>query len=132
MSSINLVTHKGVTDTIEGWSKKFGIRHAALYQRLKSGWSVADALTVPVRPRAPNVKQRQPKRPAVVVTQFNQDTLRRQHLAMQRQFNSLLRQFNRDLHSLMGGGVVVDLLNRAPDRTTPVAGDLPEMVDYRK
>ena len=124
MPSIHLITHEGVTDTVEGWSRKFGMRHAALYQRLKNGWSVANALTVPVRPRAPNVKPRRPKKPVVAETQFDHDSLRRQHIAMQRQFNSLLRQFNRDLHALMGGGVALVRVKASPDRSISVARDL--------
>lgn len=56
------------------------------------------------------------------------DELKRHNLAVQRQFNSLLRQFSRDLHAIMGRsldrGVVADLLKNASDRSTPVTRDL--------
>ena len=43
--------HKGKTQTVAQWAAEIGISHTRLHTRLKSGWSVADALT---RPPAPN------------------------------------------------------------------------------
>lgn len=40
------VTHAGITDTYDGWSKRTGIKPSTIAMRLtKYGWSVADALT---------------------------------------------------------------------------------------
>jgi hypothetical protein len=39
------ITHDGVTDTVEGWSKRLGIPHQTLKGRLWRGWPVERALT---------------------------------------------------------------------------------------
>lgn len=42
------ITHAGETLTLKQWSEKTGIAYGALYFRLSCGWSIKDALTVPV------------------------------------------------------------------------------------
>lgn len=45
-----LLTHKGITDTISGWSKRIGIRPNTIAMRInKYGWSVSRALTEGVK-----------------------------------------------------------------------------------
>lgn len=130
MPSIRLITHKGVTDTLNGWSKRTGISHGTLYQRLVVyGWLPSKALTTPARLKAPSVGPRKRKQ-AVLATPTATaavpafEELKRQHLAARRQFNSLLRQFNRDLHALMGRGVVPFPTESRPDRLSPVTRGL--------
>jgi hypothetical protein len=131
MSAPHLITHKGKTNTIAGWSKEVGIHHAVIYMRLENGWSVTKALTTPVRQRGPNRRPKPPQQPRVLTPSEHDVELKRHYLSMQRQFNSTLRQFNRDLHAIMGRsldrGVVVDLLESASDRSIPVARGLPEI-----
>lgn len=127
------LTHDGHTAPLNYWADKTGITKEALMQRLMGGWSVAEAVTTPKNSRvAKRIRRKlartltdepaqtlaQPFGASVVFPPFEE--LKRQHLATQRQFNSLLRQFNRDLHTLMGRGVVVDLPENANDRTTPI------------
>jgi hypothetical protein len=111
------LTHEGHTAPIDYWANKVGITRQGLVQRLLNGWSVADAVTTP-----PLWAKRSD---AVLATPLPQ--LKDQHLAIQRHFNSILRQFNRDLHIIMGRtldrGVVVDLSKNANDRSIPVARD---------
>jgi hypothetical protein len=109
-------------------------------QRLIGGWTVAEAVTTPKHNRAGKRVRRQlarmiadePAQPlaapvaaSVVFPPFEE--LKRQNLAVQRQFNSILRQFNRDLHALMGRGVGLDLSKSANDRSIPVARGLPQI-----
>lgn len=133
---VRTITHRGRTDTISGWAETVGISHEAIVQRLRRGWSEAEAVTARNTCRAPDRGKRIRARtranqtkakatpPTAPVVFPPYEELKRQNLAMQRQFNSLLRQFNRDLHGLMGRGAVLDLLKTANDRTTPVARDL--------
>lgn len=129
------LTHDGHTAPLNYWAAKVGISKEALMQRLMGGWTVAEAVTTPKNSRvakrirrklarviADEPAQATPAAASVVFPPFEE--LKRQHLATQRQFNSLLRQFNRDLHALMGRGVVVDLLENANDRTTPITRGL--------
>lgn len=44
------LTHDGLTLSTVEWSKRTGIRYPTLMKRLYDGWTVADALTKPVRP----------------------------------------------------------------------------------
>lgn len=44
-----LLTYGGNTRTIAQWAELIGIAYAALYGRLRNGWSVADALETPIR-----------------------------------------------------------------------------------
>ncbi len=44
----HLVTYNGATLTLAQWGRKTGIRDRTLYDRLKSGWSAHNALTIPV------------------------------------------------------------------------------------
>jgi hypothetical protein len=130
---IRTITHNGRTDTLSGWAETVGISHEGLVQRLSRGWSEAEAVTTRNTCRAPDRAKRKrareraradvERKPASVVFPPYGE-LKRQHLATQRQFNSLLRQFTRDLHGLMGRGVVADLLENANDRTTPVTRGL--------
>lgn len=43
-----LLTHNGVTLSVSAWARRLGIGKGALFYRLNSGWSVEDALTVPI------------------------------------------------------------------------------------
>lgn len=135
-----LLTHDGHTAPLNYWADKIGITKEALMQRLVGGWTVAEAVTTPRYNRARKRVRRQLARvicddqPQIqtspeIATPSPLHELTRHNLAVQRQFNSVLRQFNRDLHALMGRsldrGVVADLLKSASDRSTPVARDLP-------
>ena len=45
-----LITYNGITDTIQGWTKRLGFKKETLRNRLNYyGWSVEDALTKGVR-----------------------------------------------------------------------------------
>lgn len=46
------ITCDGVTKTMAEWADSLGLKHNTLYNRLKAGWSVEDALFKPVRGRA--------------------------------------------------------------------------------
>jgi hypothetical protein len=48
-----VLTWKGETHNIEGWSKKLGIKYTTLRQRIAYGWSTEKVLTSHVRPWAP-------------------------------------------------------------------------------
>lgn len=131
------LTHEGHTAPLNYWAERIGISKEALMQRLIGGWTVAEAVTTPKYNRATKTVRRKlaraiaderpqmqasPVSAPVVFPPFEE--LKRQHLVTQRQFNRLLRQFNRDLHALMGRGVVVDLARNANDRLSPVARGL--------
>ena len=131
------LTHDGHTAPLSYWADKVGIHKEALMQRLTGGWTVAEAVTTPKNSRVPKkIRRHLPRviaddptlaqvKPVVATVVFPPlQELKRQHLATQRLFNSLLRQFSRDLNGLMDRGVLAELMNRAPDRTTPVARDL--------
>ena len=47
--SNHLVTFRGVTKTVAEWSESTKITQPAICSRLKSGWSIEDALTRPLR-----------------------------------------------------------------------------------
>jgi hypothetical protein len=126
---VRTITHEGRTDTISGWAETIGITHEAIVQRLRRGWSEAEAVTARNSCRAPNRAKRirararaKAETTSVVATPF--DELKRQNLAAQRQFNSILRQFNRDLHAIMGRGVGLVLVETSNDRSTPVTRGL--------
>ena len=131
------LTHDGHTAPLRYWAGKMGISTEALMQRLMGGWSVAEAVTTPknnrtkkkIRRKLANILTDEPAptqaAPVAATVVFPPlAELKRQHVAMQRQFNSLLRQFNRDVHGLMGRGVVLLLSRGATDRTISVARDL--------
>jgi hypothetical protein len=135
MSAKRYLTHDGRTATLQEWADTAGITREALVQRLVLGWSVAEAVTTPRHKRTPKrlrreighllaVEQAQPQTAPLLLSL---DQLQRQHLALRRQFNSTLRQFNRDLHAIMSRsldrGVVVDLSENANDRSTPITRD---------
>jgi hypothetical protein len=116
------ITHEGRSDSIAGWAAKLGISREALSLRLLAGWPVAEAVTTPRHGRTPKrLRQPQPQQ-QTQPTPF--DELKRQSLAAERQFNSLLRQFNRDLHALMARSLdrgVVNVRDQdAFDRLPPV------------
>jgi hypothetical protein len=141
MSAKRYLTHDGRTASLQEWADTIGISKEALMQRLIGGWTVAEAVTTPRYNRATKTKRRvlarvisespsqthaKPVAASVAFLPFEE--LKRQHLALQRQFNSTLRQFNRDLHAIMSrsldrGGVVVDLSENANDRSTPITRD---------
>jgi hypothetical protein len=133
MSAKRYLTHDGRTASLQEWADTIGISREALVQRLLLGWSVAEAVTTPRHKRTPKRLRREighllsaeEAQPQTVSIPLPFEQLRQQHLAIQRQFNSTLRQFNRDLHTLMSRsldrGVVVDLSESANDRSTPIA-----------
>jgi hypothetical protein len=49
----HLLTHEGRTQTLAEWAEDMGIKPVTLCQRLRKGWSVEEALTVPVKRRKP-------------------------------------------------------------------------------
>jgi hypothetical protein len=116
------LTHEGHTAPLQYWADNIGITYQALKQRLVNGWTVADAVRTPrFSPRLSTMR----KPVAPVMTPFEE--LKNQQLAIQRHFNSILRQFNRDLHAIMGRsldrGVVADISKNANDRSIPIARD---------
>lgn len=42
-----LITYNGVTQTVTEWARHLGVPHATLSNRIKHGWTVEDAMTVP-------------------------------------------------------------------------------------
>lgn len=48
--SLVMLTHSGETLCAAEWAERLGIKGATLRARLKSGWSVADAVTKPLGP----------------------------------------------------------------------------------
>lgn len=46
-----LLTHQGKTQRLIDWAKELGIKDTTLGERLRSGWSVEQALMTPVEPR---------------------------------------------------------------------------------
>jgi hypothetical protein len=144
MPTFHLITHKGVTDSIAGWAKKVGIPHVVIYARLvKLGWTTERALTTPAQRRiskGKRIRRTIPRLRKDNLTLMSATTnttltemampfaqLKVQELAIQRQFNSILRQFNRDLHTIMSRsldrGVGLDQPKSAKDRSTPVTQD---------
>jgi hypothetical protein len=131
MSAKRYLTHDGRTASLQEWADQIGISREALVQRLLLGWPVAEAVTTPRHKRTPKRLRREigqllhdgQPRPQKVPMPLPFEQLRQQHLAIQRQFNSTLRQFNRDLHAIMSRsldrGVVVDLSENANDRSLP-------------
>jgi hypothetical protein len=132
MSAKRYLTHDGRTASLQEWADTAGITREALVQRLVLGWSVAEAVTTPRHKRTPKRLRREigqllsaERAQLQTVPTFPPfEDLKRQQLAIQRQFNSTLRQFNRELHALMSRsldrGVVVDLSENANDRSTPI------------
>lgn len=45
----NLITFNGISLTRKAWARRIGMSNYGLSRRLKTGWSVKDALTKPVR-----------------------------------------------------------------------------------
>lgn len=43
----HLLEHDGMRLTVCGWAKHIGIANSTLYRRLKNGWSLSDALSLP-------------------------------------------------------------------------------------
>ncbi len=42
------ITYNGETLTLSEWARRVGIKHGALFSRLRNGWTVEEALTTPV------------------------------------------------------------------------------------
>ena len=134
------LTHEGHTAPLDYWADKVGITKEALMQRLIGGWTVAESVTTPRYNRPGKRVRRQLARvitddqPQIQTTSvttsvafFPFEELKRQNLAQQRQFNSLLRQFNRDLHAIMSRGVGHELSKLPVDRSIPVARGFSEI-----
>lgn len=51
-----MLTFRGMTKCLAEWSSETGIGRQVIYDRLRSGWSVQDALTVPTAKRMKNVR----------------------------------------------------------------------------
>lgn len=47
--SKKMITYKGVSKTLAGWSRETGISYGTLYNRLKNGQSIEDALENPIK-----------------------------------------------------------------------------------
>lgn len=47
-----LVTHEGETHTLAEWARMRGMSYTTLYERIKDGWEIADALNLPILPRS--------------------------------------------------------------------------------
>ncbi len=45
--------HGGERLTVAEWSERTGVRRDTIHKRLAGGWSVAETLTTPTRPKAP-------------------------------------------------------------------------------
>lgn len=50
------VEFKGEKHTLREWAEITGLKHATIYNRLRSGWSIEDALTKPVKNQTKKVK----------------------------------------------------------------------------
>lgn len=48
---IRMVTIDGVTLCLSGWAKKIGINQSSIYQRIKNGWSLTEAVSTPPKCR---------------------------------------------------------------------------------
>lgn len=48
-ASTRLLTHDGKTQPLCAWAEQFGVLSASIASRLERGWSVADAITMPMR-----------------------------------------------------------------------------------
>lgn len=48
------LTFRGDTLTVAEWARRLGLLKSTIRGRLKAGWIVEDALSVPVRAKAPN------------------------------------------------------------------------------
>ncbi len=57
--SNKLLTFEGETLHIAGWARKVGLKRTTLEHRLKKGWAVRDALTVPLGSRPNKVRGQQ-------------------------------------------------------------------------
>jgi hypothetical protein len=125
MSKVRLLTHKGTTLPLAHWAKKIGISRSALAQRLRLGWSVSDALSIPHTRCYGHSKLKRPVaatatvEPVVSVTSLRLDELKRMDLMLQREVTRALRQFARDLDAIMTRGVDRDLLKTLNDRLIP-------------
>ena len=58
------ITHDGVALSLPGWARRVGVSARVIRVRLELGWSVADALTIPQRPRGPNRNARSVRPPS--------------------------------------------------------------------
>lgn len=52
--SNRLLTFRGETQALAEWCERMKLPRDTVRKRLESGWSVDEALTTPVRPKAPN------------------------------------------------------------------------------
>ena len=46
-----LLTHNGQTMSVSAWAEQTGVPRGAIYMRLRSGWTVADAISTPIGER---------------------------------------------------------------------------------
>lgn len=49
MPKITHITHNGITQPLRAWAQQYGMRGTTLWQRLKKGMSIDDALTSPLK-----------------------------------------------------------------------------------
>lgn len=101
MAKRRMITHNGQTKTVTGWAKSVGMSRAALSYRLDNGWSLSDAITIPI---APHQYFKAERKREVQAPSKKSDTLvplLRANMAAQREFTRTLRQFNRELMLLM-------------------------------
>lgn len=58
--SSRLLTFRGETHALAEWCERLGLPRDTVRKRLEGGWPVEEALTTPVRPKAPNGAARTP------------------------------------------------------------------------
>jgi hypothetical protein len=121
-----LITYNGHTNTISGWAAKNGITRAAFRQRLRRGWTEAEACSIK-RVNGNSRKEHASIKQPTSITSLRLDELKRIDLMLQRDVNRTLRQFCRDVDAIMSRGVDRDILKARFDRSIPVARDLPEI-----
>lgn len=56
--SVIMLTHQGVTKCLKDWAAHLGMLDSTLRERLKSGWPVEKALSIPLRPNKRRIKAR--------------------------------------------------------------------------
>lgn len=137
MPKSRLITLNGETDTLAGWAKSTGLSEQTIANRIHYGWSLQDALTLPLRarradkPHTPRVRKGTSRHAAIDAKVFAalEDFLR-QHHAASRRLVSTLDKLTRakvqtsHLHTLMRDSI------GEPDpsifKTPGVVGNLPK------
>lgn len=106
------LTHDGVTLTLVEWAKLTDQSASCLRNRLRLGWSIAEALHTPRRPIANHTTRRQ-------VTEPLNDAFDKLIHNMDRALRAFQRRMNAVLNESMTPGEVDDFLETPPDRMSP-------------